>query len=153
MAYDGALLLASIILLVPILALAGIVHLVLRKLRFVPAGRAGLTGYALIVLGGYSLLFLYSAVQMLVIDPAQLQEEYLGRTYAGPLALRSYEHSGFQDPPTNGASPWTMARSPNSSGAACLRLACAERRSAVRSIPARTSAGLPASGSRGRNCT
>ncbi len=98
MAYDGALLFASILLLIPILAIAGILYLGLRKLRCVPAGRAGLAGYALIVLGGYSLIFLYSAVQMLVLDPVQLQKKYLGRVYAGPLALRRYEHSGFQDP-------------------------------------------------------
>jgi len=98
MAYDGAMLLASMVLLVPILAIAAILHLALRKLRFVPAGRAGLAGYGLIVLGGYALLLLFSALQVLVFDPAQLQKKYLGRAYAGPLALRSYAHSGFQDP-------------------------------------------------------
>ncbi len=104
MAYDGAMLLASIVLLIPILAIAVLVHLALRKLRFVPAGRAGLAGYALVVVGGYSLLLIYSAVQMLVLDPVNLQKKYLGRVYAGPLALRSYAHSGFQDP----ADEWTF---------------------------------------------
>ena len=98
MAYDGAMLLASIVLFIPILAIAAILHLVLRKLRFVPAGRAGLAGYALVALGGYALLFLGSALQMLVLDPAHLQKKYLGRAYGTPLTLHSYEHSGFQDP-------------------------------------------------------
>lgn len=98
MAYDGAMLLASMVLLIPILAIAALLHLVLRKLRLVPAGRLGLAGYALVVVGGYSLLLIFSAVQMLVFEPAHLQKKYLGRVYAGPLALRSYAHSGFQDP-------------------------------------------------------
>lgn len=98
MAYDGAMLLASIVLLIPVLAIAAILHLILRKLRFVPAGRAGLAGYALVALGGYALLFLGSALQMLVLDPANLQKKYLGRAYGTPLTLRSFEHSGFQDP-------------------------------------------------------
>lgn len=98
MAYDGAVLLASIFLFIPVLAIAAILYLILRKLRFVPAGRAGLPGYALVAFGGYALLFLGSALQMLALNPANLQKEYLGRAYGTPLTLRSYEHSGFQDP-------------------------------------------------------
>lgn len=105
MGYDGAMLLASILLFFPILAIAAIVFLILRWQHFVPKGRISIPAYALIALGGYALLFLYSSVQMLVINPATLQEKYLGRVYGGPLELRGYEHSGFQDP----AGEWRYA--------------------------------------------
>jgi len=96
--YDAAMVLASIVLLLPILAMAGLVFLILRWLRFVPRGRAGIPAYGLIALGGYALVFLASAYQMLVSDPAMLQKKYLGQVYGTPLTLRSYEHTGFQDP-------------------------------------------------------
>lgn len=98
MGYDGAMLAASIVLLFPILAIAAIVFLILRWLHFIPKGWLAVPAYVLIALGGYALLFLFSSIQMLVIDPAALQENYLGRIYGGPLELRGYEHSGFQDP-------------------------------------------------------
>jgi len=96
--YDAAMFFASIVLLLPILAVAGLVFLLLRWLRFVPRGRVGIPAYGLIALGGYALVFLASAYQMLVSDPAMLQKKYLGQAYGTPLTLRSYEHTGFQDP-------------------------------------------------------
>jgi len=64
----------------------------------VPGGARALPAYLLVILGGYSLLFLGSAVQTLMIEPARLQRDYLGRAYGTPLTLQSYDHWGFQDP-------------------------------------------------------
>lgn len=118
MEYDAAMLFASIVLLLPILAVAGLVFLLLRWLRFVPRGRAGIPAYGLIALGGYALVFLLSAYQMLVSDPAMLQKKYLGQAYGTPLTLRSYAHTGFQDP----MDAWTYALAPEV--AARLRRRC-----------------------------
>lgn len=98
MGYDGAMFFASLVLLIPIAAGAGLLWFALRRLRFFPSGAASVPGYGLIVLSVYAIFFLGTAAQTLWIAPSRLQTEYIGRVYGTPLTLRVYEHSGFQDP-------------------------------------------------------
>jgi len=98
MGYDGAMRLASIVLFIPVLVIAAVAVLILRKFAFVPKGPRGLLALPLLILWGYSILLSWSAFEMLILYPTILQRDYLGAAYGTPLSLRFYEHNGFQDP-------------------------------------------------------
>ena len=98
MGYTLAMFVASIVFAVPIMLLSAILFGILRWLRAVPAGGAGVPAYLLLVCSSYAVLFLYSSALMLWLQPMQIQRRYLGRVEAGPLSLRSYSHDGFMDP-------------------------------------------------------
>lgn len=98
MGYTGAMFLASIIFAVPLMLLSAIPLGILRWLRAVPPGWALVPAYLLLVCSSYAILFLYTSVDRLLLQPNQLQRRYLGRVEAGPLSLRSYSHEGFMDP-------------------------------------------------------
>ena len=98
MGYTGAMFLASIIFAVPLMLLSAIPLGILRWRRAVPSGWALVPAYLLLVSSGYAMLFLYTSVDRLLLQPNQLQRRYLGRVEAGPLSLRSYSHDGFMDP-------------------------------------------------------
>ena len=58
MGYTGAMFLASIVLAAPILLLSAIPFGILRRLRAVPSGWAGVPASVLIACAGYALRFL-----------------------------------------------------------------------------------------------
>jgi hypothetical protein len=109
MGYDGAMLLAAVILFLPITMVAGLLFAILQWLRCIPPGGLATPAYGLIISGGYALLFLGAAVDTFWVRPVQLQTEYLGRVYGTPLTLHSYDHSGFQDP----VDDWVYVVDPN----------------------------------------
>jgi len=98
MGYTAAMFLASLMLAPPMLLLGLVPFLILRRLRAVPSGWVALPAYMLVVCAGYAALFLYTSVDLLLLQPIQLERRYLGRIEASPLSLRSYEHEGFMDP-------------------------------------------------------
>ena len=118
MGYTGAMFLASIIFAVPIILFSAIPFGILLWLRAVPSGLASVPAYLLLVCAGYAALFLYTSVDMLLRQPALIQQRYLGRVEAGPLSLRSYSHEGFMDP----GDTWIYALDPKV--AARLRRRC-----------------------------
>jgi hypothetical protein len=99
MGYTAVMFFASIVL-APVAIVGGALLLsVARWFRLVPGGLGGaLIGYPLIVCAGYGLLYLTATIDMLVLWPARLQQQYLGGHVAGPLRLVGFEAGGFQDP-------------------------------------------------------
>jgi len=99
MGYTAMMFFASV-LLAPVAIVGGaFLLLAARWFRVVPGGLGGaLIGYPLIVCAGYGLLYLTTTVDILVLWPARLQQQYLGGQVAGPLRLVGFEAGGFQDP-------------------------------------------------------
>ena len=98
MGYDAALFVASVILLLPLLAIAGGILAAGRRFGWLPGGWASSAVFLLILFGTYTALYIGTAVSTLIVQPASLQRKFLGQQEAGIFALRRYQHDGFMDP-------------------------------------------------------
>ena len=108
MGYDAAVLLATVVFLPPVVGVAGLLAGLARWGRVLCSGWSTIAATGALTAAGLAGLYLFSAVQMLVIALHALQVRLLGRAGAGPASLRSYAHVGFQDPQDN----WVYAVSP-----------------------------------------
>ena len=98
MGYDVNLFFASVLLLVPMLAIAGGILALGRKFGWLPGGQTATAIFLLILFGAYTALYIGTSVSTLVVWPASLQRQYLGQQEAGLFALRHFEREGFMDP-------------------------------------------------------
>ncbi len=97
--YSAAVIVLALIIFTPVALLAAaIIRIALVRLRLLPSGVSGSVAYLLLTTLCLGAPLLWLTLDDLVLRPAQMQRELVGRQLVSPLQLRRYETFGFQDP-------------------------------------------------------